>query len=414
MISIKIGLQEIFKENLSLMKQNYIMSKNANNILNQKNANISYLNQTAKNELLGDFKDITPKFLNNKSKELINSENIKKLSDKIKVLEKMMNIYFHNFDDNTLNLKIDQIETEMRNQNIASNYSNKMDYENFKQLITILTTLDNSGEFKNFSQITENDYLNLQNNQYFNILHAISKLKPEIIENLGCNKKIEKQNIVRDNNNYYNYNNDIYNNNNLNKQDPLLQQYNDIFNNPGGNINNNEYYYSTYIKGTKSNQNPNNNNRNNINPQKKNIGQNYLQSLNGNFYDPEKFDLFKIMTNNESLTNDEISKYLNQFCPNVQQAVEKYYQNIYGVPKLTLIFHYPNINNPKKQKILHEFSFVSPISELFGIALVDYAIVNRVRLYYDSKIEISEKNRKIRCIGALKLKNNAVITVLKG
>ena len=120
------------------------------------------------------------------------------------------------------------------------------------------------------------------------------------------------------------------------------------------------------------------------------------------------------MTNNESLTNDEISKYLNQFFPNVQQAVEKYYQNIYGVPKLTLIFHYPNINNPKKQKILHEFSFVSPISELFGIALVDYAIVNRVRLYYDSKIEILEKNRKIRCIGALKLKNNSVITVLKG
>ena len=429
MISFKIGIDEIFKEPLSDLKKNYIQTKNLRMNQTQSLMNKPILDNTAlnisnyfhlNNELLGEYKDIVPKFLTSQSKELINVENIKKINDKKNILDRILKSYFKDLKYDNYNIHLEKIETEIRNQEIALNYANRNDYENFKQLITILTTLDFEGNSQPLQLIQQNDYLNLENEQYNMIINYIGKYRNEILENLGFNNKIESKETNYNNDTYYNpfaNNNTNYNEEKVNKVDTLLQQYNQIFNNPFSNYNNNN------IKGNSNNKNnvaniQNNNkiynksNTVNVNP-KKNIGKNYNKVLSTRFYDPEKFDLFKIMINDQNISNEEISKFLNTFCPNVQQSVEKYYQNKYGASCLTLIYYYPNINNVKKKKILHNFSFIAGTNELFSTALVDYTIVNRVRLYTDEQVEIEEINRKIKCIGALNLKNNSIITVVK-
>jgi hypothetical protein len=429
MISFKIGIDEIFKEPLSDLKKNYIQTKNLRMNQTQSLMNKPILDNTAlnisnyfhlNNELLGEYKDIVPKFLTSQSKELINVENIKKINDKKNILDRILKSYFKDLKYDNYNIHLEKIETEIRNQEIALNYANRNDYENFKQLITILTTLDFEGNSQPLQLIQQNDYLNLENEQYKMIINYISKYRNEILENLGFNNKIESKETNYNNDTYYNpfaNNNTNYNEEKVNKGDTLLQQYNQIFNNPFSNYNNNN------IKGNSNNKNnvaniQNNNkiynksNTVNVNPNK-NIGKNYNKVLSTRFYDPEKFDLFKIMINDQNISNEEISKFLNTFCPNVQQSVEKYYQNKYGASCLTLIYYYPNINNVKKKKILHNFSFIAGTNELFTTALVDYTIVNRVRLYTDEQVEIEEINRKIKCIGALNLKNNSIITVVK-
>ena len=429
MISFKIGIDEIFKEPLSDLKKNYIQTKNLRMNQTQSLMNKPILDNTAlnisnyfhlNNELLGEYKDIVPKFLTSQSKELINVENIKKINDKKNILDRILKSYFKDLKYDNYNIHLEKIETEIRNQEIALNYANRNDYENFKQLITILTTLDFEGNSQPLQLIQQNDYLNLENEQYKMIINYISKYRNEILENLGFNNKIESKETNYNNDTYYNpfaNNNTNYNEEKVNKGDTLLQQYNQIFNNPFSNYNNNN------IKGNSNNKNnvaniQNNNkiynksNTVNVNPNK-NIGKNYNKVLSTRFYDPEKFDLFKIMINDQNISNEEISKFLNTFCPNVQQSVEKYYQNKYGASCLTLIYYYPNINNVKKKKILHNFSFIAGTNELFSTALVDYTIVNRVRLYTDEQVEIEEINRKIKCIGALNLKNNSIITVVK-
>ena len=429
MISFKIGIDEIFKEPLSDLKKNYIQTKNLRMNQTQSLMNKPILDNTAlnisnyfhlNNELLGEYKDIVPKFLTSQSKELINVENIKKINDKKNILDRILKSYFKDLKYDNYNIHLEKIETEIRNQEIALNYANRNDYENFKQLITILTTLDFEGNSQPLQLIQQNDYLNLENEQYNMIINYIGKYRNEILENLGFNNKIESKETNYNNDTYYNpfaNNNTNYNEEKVNKGDTLLQQYNQIFNNPFSNYNNNN------IKGNSNNKNnvaniQNNNkiynksNTVNVNPNK-NIGKNYNKVLSTRFYDPEKFDLFKIMINDQNISNEEISKFLNTFCPNVQQSVEKYYQNKYGASCLTLIYYYPNINNVKKKKILHNFSFIAGTNELFTTALVDYTIVNRVRLYTDEQVEIEEINRKIKCIGALNLKNNSIITVVK-
>ena len=429
MISFKIGIDEIFKEPLSDLKKNYIQTKNLRMNQTQSLMNKPILDNTAlnisnyfhlNNELLGEYKDVVPKFLTSQSKELINVENIKKINDKKNILDRILKSYFKDLKYDNYNIHLEKIETEIRNQEIALNYANRNDYENFKQLITILTTLDFEGNSQPLQLIQQNDYLNLENEQYKMIINYISKYRNEILENLGFNNKIESKETNYNNDTYYNpfaNNNTNYNEEKVNKGDTLLQQYNQIFNNPFSNYNNNN------IKGNSKNKNnvaniQNNNkiynksNTVNVNPNK-NIGKNYNKVLSTRFYDPEKFDLFKIMINDQNISNEEISKFLNTFCPNVQQSVEKYYQNKYGASCLTLIYYYPNINNVKKKKILHNFSFIAGTNELFSTALVDYTIVNRVRLYTDEQVEIEEINRKIKCIGALNLKNNSIITVVK-
>ena len=429
MISFKIGIDEIFKEPLSDLKKNYIQTKNLRMNQTQSLMNKPILDNTAlnisnyfhlNNELLGEYKDIVPKFLTSQSKELINVENIKKINDKKNILDRILKSYFKDLKYDNYNIHLEKIETEIRNQEIALNYANRNDYENFKQLITILTTLDFEGNSQPLQLIQQNDYLNLENEQYKMIINYISKYRNEILENLGFNNKIESKETNYNNDTYYNpfaNNNTNYNEEKVNKGDTLLQQYNQIFNNPFSNYNNNN------IKGNSNNKNnvaniQNNNkiynksNTVNVNPNK-NIGKNYNKVLSTRFYDPEKFDLFKIMINDQNISNEEISKFLNTFCPNVQQSVEKYYQKKYGASCLTLIYFYPNITNVKKQKILHNFSFIAATNELFSTALLDYSIVNKVRLYTDNKVEIEEINRKIKCIGALNLKNNSIITVVK-
>jgi hypothetical protein len=430
MISFKIGIDEIFKEPLCDLKKNYILTKNLRTNQGKSLMNQTIFDQTAlnisnyfhnNNELLGEYKDIVPKFLTSQSKQLINAENIKRLNEKKNILDRIIKSYFKEFKNDNYNLYLEKIETEMRNQEIALNYSNRNDYENFKQLITILTTLDFEGNSQPLQLIQQNDYLNLEKEQYKMIINYISKYRNEILENLGLNNTISSKETNNNNNIYYNpfANNDnkYKNETKVNKANTLLQQYNEVFNNPVSNNNN-----SNVVKG---NSNINNNNKNNfINNdktyntsytfnQKSNIEKKYYKSLLTKFYDPEKFDLFKIMINDQNISNEEISKFLNTFCPNVQQSVEKYYQKKYGASCLTLIYFYPNITNVKKQKILHNFSFIAATNELFLTALLDYSIVNKVRLYTDNKVEIEEINRKIKCIGALNLKNNSIITVVK-
>jgi hypothetical protein len=117
------------------------------------------------------------------------------------------------------------------------------------------------------------------------------------------------------------------------------------------------------------------------------------------------------MTDDQSIKDEEISIYLNKECKKVEDAVNKYYQNLYGTENLTLTLSYPNFNN---LSIVQNFSFKSNISILFEKAIFGYPFASNVHLFthFNKEILMDNKN-KIKCIGSLKLENNTVIFVYR-
>jgi hypothetical protein len=291
----------------------------------------------------------------------LNEENENKI-DNIKAPEFYLNKNYPTNGNKTM-------EEIIKNYIDGNNDSFKIDNKKIINKINNDNTNDNMNEEQNLMTPTFNTKNNFRKLENINIFN--NNLNEKVINEEDNNSLKEKENTDK-------------------------EKYQIINNNKNNFINNNKTYNTSYTFNQKSN-----------------IEKKYYKSLLTKFYDPEKFDLFKIMINDQNISNEEISKFLNTFCPNVQQSVEKYYQKKYGASCLTLIYFYPNITNVKKQKILHNFSFIAATNELFSTALLDYSIVNKVRLYTDNKVEIEEINRKIKCIGALNLKNNSIITVVK-
>ena len=335
-VILKMGTQEIFRENLNNLK------------------NIGINKQVQNNNM-----DVIPKFITNKNKELINQENINKLSNKKETLNKLLNSYFNNKLDTIYYDKIQNLENEIQNQERSVEFTNKKDYDNFKHLIDFIVTFEGENNVDYLKNISMEEFLNLTPEKKNKILQYINKHKIEFIENLRINET---------NNNDPAFNN-IFNN--LNK--PQQNQFNQ---NNVNNINNNI------------------NNQNNINTK--------LSS--------EKIDLFRNMIGNSNFPEEHIRVYFNQNTPTVTSAVEKYYQNLYQSPSLVLYYNYPTFANKGKKK--HVFKFTDRIDALFDVLAADYPSYSKSKLFLDNGKEI-RYDKRIKCIGALQLNNNSIINVTK-
>ena len=385
MISVKIGKDEIFKESLYDMKKNYFDYQNQNY---QINNNQTFLNQTNVtminnnsniNKKLEHFPDIIPTFLEKQNKDNINRDLIIKVNNKKNKLEKIIQTIFDNELFINYSNNISQIINDMNKLKNNVENNNKLDYSNFKNLITSITLFDIEQTSQHLNEIKEEDYLKLYPNQKTEILNYINKYKNNFLVNLDCVNQINKNNNNINNSKIkqkqisYNTNNQNINYNNSNTQNSTLQKYNEIFNLSNQN--------KQIIKHTKTQK----------------------------VITKEKFDLFKTMTG-LNLSNEKISQYLNSNCINVQNAVNKFYQNIYKAPYLTLKFYNPACGDVNRRIKVHNFYFFSSSNELFNQAIMDWSSIQKPRLFTENKEEIFLTSN-IKCIGAFNLKNNQVITV---
>ena len=412
MIVLKLGGNNVFQEPLFEMK-NYKNNTNQfkenmprlSNAFSINSNNITL--QTIKYDIESlDYIDFFPKRFIDFSSDSFNQEMIYKLENKKNTLNKVINSNF--FDKNidvSFENDINKLSNEMKNLNIAVEYSDKYDYKSFKNLIDILCLFDYDGITNNIQYFSEIDYMNLNKEQYKEILRCITQYKYEILINLGCDETSDNSIINLDNNL------DIK----INKNS-ILQKYNKIFN--FDDIIVPDFYYCTFINGKRYMTS----NNITINKKKdiKNIKDNdniykklLKKNLSNKFYDANKFELFRLMTSNPKLSNREISEYLNKSCINVTQAVEKYYQHLYNTKNLTLTFFYPETKESNKKRIVHNFNFTSPISLLFDVAIVDFTHAMNVKLFTYNQTEINEKEKRIKCIGGLNLENNSVIVVIR-
>ena len=389
MISIKIGGEEIFKESLYDMEKNFFIYKNENYQINnnqifqnQQNFKQNYFNE---NQKLEKNIDIFPTFLEKQNKDKINRDLIMKLEHKKKKLEQIIQTKFDNNLFKNYSNNICEIIKNINDLKKNVNNNNKSDYSNFKNLIILISALDLEQTSQHLNEIKEEDYLKLLPNQKIDILNYINKYKNDILINLNCINKVNNNNNQNNQNNNYNnsqikqkqqnnniYNNPIINNNNSNSQNSTLQKYNEMYNLTNKN--------NQVIKHTKT-----------------------------QIITKEKYDLFKTMTG-LNLSNEKISNYLNSSCPNVQSAVNKFYQSIYKVPYLTLKFYNPSCGDSNRRLKVHNFYFISSSKELFNQAIMDWSSIQKPRLFTENKEEIFLSSN-IKCIGAFNLKNNQVITV---
>ncbi len=385
MISFKIGKDEIFKESLYAMQKNNFNYQNQNHQINHNQTffnqnNVTMINYNSNvNKNLENNIDIIPTFLEKQNKNNLNRDLIIKVNNKKNKLEQIIQTIFDKNDFINYSNNISQIRNDMNKLNNNVQDNNKLDYSNFKNLINLITVLDIEQTSQYLNDIKEEDYLKLFPNQKTEILHYINKNKTEILINLEC---VNQKNQNNNNNNINNspikqkqidLNINKQNINYNNSQYSSLQKYNEIFNLNNQNI--------PIIKHTNT--------------------QNVLTK--------EKFDLFKTMTG-LNLSNEKISQYLNSNCTNVQSAVNKFYQNIYKAPYLTLKFYNPACGDLNRRIKIHNFYFISSSHELFNQAIMDWSSIQKPRLFTEKKEEIFLTSN-IKCIGAFNLKNNQVITV---
>ncbi len=375
---MKLGKTEIFKEDIINMKI-YPSS-------NQKDKNEKFSN------------DIYPKFINfnslNNSKYNILLNIIQKKKQNLNNLLKVFTQFNENFNE-----RIGILSNNINKQSKELLNKNKQEFQSFQNLIDTLISLEDERDVKELKKISQYEYLNLQNYKYQKILYYINKSKNEILINLGCDEIIEKEIYKRKRNLSVNkFNRNFENEKN---EYNVLNEYNVNCNFNKSKHNPSDFYKSLNFK----------ENRRNKSNDKNQLNNNHLNFLlnEKQFNEKNKLNLFRLMTDDQSIKDEEISIYLNKECKKVEDAVNKYYQNLYGTENLTLTLSYPNFNN---LSIVQNFSFKSNISILFEKAIFGYPFASNVHLFthFNKEILMDNKN-KIKCIGSLKLENNTVIFV---
>ena len=157
--------------------------------------------------------------------------------------------------------------------------------------------------------------------------------------------------------------------------------------------NNNDDNVNKDINRTKTEPNKNQNNK--------------IYKINGiNKIKEEHLEAFRNFIGNHKLSDRIIISYFDINYPNVKIAAQKYFKSKYGVDEITLIYIYQK--NPN-DKIFHKFELVSEVNELFLAAKTEN--IKNPKLYLQTGKEIIN-NRKIKCIGALNLDNNAIIKII--
>ena len=347
MITLKIGIDQIFAEPLTNLNQgqnSYALNTTLNTTLNTSFASSSVSRTFYKKPA-----EVTPKFSTSNTTRAQLKENVLKIQNKTGVLEKILQIYFNDKEQNSNadSNEINEIENDMIKQKGTLNVFLSNDYYTHKILCNFLSSLESesnkhidiNSSVPNSFEPTEEEYKGMSDLDRQNLLDYIHKYKNELITNLGVN---------------------IY------KKDTLVVPT------------------SSNVKVTYETQNS---------------------------YDTKKFNLFRMYVDNKDLPDEHVAHYFNANVTNMIQAIEKYFQNSYQSTELVLYYSYPEttiVVNSKEVK--HYFSFVASIDELFNQVKVDFPRLTNFRLFALNGTEITRNSTK-KFIGALHLLNKSVIRV---
>lgn len=185
MITLKIGIDEVFREPLNALTQGNYPSQ-----FNYPMTNIPFSSQASSRSIRIE---VTPRFLSSGSSKDQIKEKISKISTKIGVLDKILKLYF---DDQTNQLMTDEdkeiadIEGEIIKQKGAINAYKSNDYNTFKVLSNFISSfeVDNiNSEPNSCLDISPEQYDSLSDIEKQNILDYIHKYKTDLISILNIN-----------------------------------------------------------------------------------------------------------------------------------------------------------------------------------------------------------------------------------
>ena len=378
-ITLKMGKKFIFKEPLQALRfsgnNNYMNNMNSNvrrNSYYSKNNNSnnsSYNNQKRNYEGM----DIIPKFIANENMKEINNELLDKLLKKKIIFNKMMNTYFSGSEEFFSN-SIQEVENEINKEIEVSTSAENKDFEGFMDLLSFINSNRTNPNLTAMQKISLDEYRVMSKDK-----------KNQILGGIFENRQLfsQKLNLKFNANNF----NNTFKNNKTNY-----------------NFNENPYLVGNQIRGSGKNMINRNNNNRNYNTYNKNQGLPRNSPIS-----QDQIDLFKIFIGNQKISNQEVLSYLDMINPKVMVAAERYFKKKYGTDTLILQYYYPTIQNIGVRT--HRLRFTSELSELFMAAHQDYATLCDPKLYLENGREIIN-DKKIKCIGALGLPNNAKIKVL--
>ena len=287
----------------------------------------------------------------------INKEYEQRIINEERFLKKITKEYFSKESKNFIDdISKEELKINNLNQFIEKNKNNNI---KFKEMIDILNKEKNKENIK----IKSNDK------------------KQELINEISLNKKLfvdilclNKSNIIKINNNL-----------NYIKEDVIKE-------------NNNLIQIINKGEDKKDNINDNNNDINKTEPNKMRYKRRFQIK-------EEQLESFKNFVGNSKLSDRIIISYFDIEHPNIKNAAEKYFKSKYGTDEITLLYIYQK--NPR-DKIYNKFKLISETNELFLAAKKEN--LNNPRLFLKNGAEI-KNNRKIKCIGALNLDHNCIITI---
>jgi hypothetical protein len=309
--------------------------------------------------------DVIPKFIYYENGQDMNREMAYKLFEKKNKLNTLVNAYISK-EHSDFNKSIMDIELDMDKYKSIMEQQKDKDYEGFKDLIAFINNNRTNTNLKEMQSLSLNEYKNMNYDIKKKVLSGIFENREEISKKLNVYVNANAPNN--------------FNNVNTHKRMNTV------------NYKNNSGY------------NMNNNNRNNFN-----INDFEVINKRNNMMEAqitqEQIDLFKIFVNNPQMQNEHVRTYFNKLNPKVRDAAENYFKNIYRLDYITLNYKYKN-----RASKIHKFRFSGEVDALFTAAQGDYISITQPRLFLENGKEII-KNKKIKCIGALNLENNANIHI---
>ena len=340
--------------------QNNVSNQNQSNAPNKYNMNNNNLKLKLKNM------DVIPKFIYYENGQDMNREMAYKLFEKKNKLNTLVNAYISK-EHSDFNKSIMDIELDMDKYKSIMEQQKDKDYEGFKDLIAFINNNRTNTNLKEMQSLSLNEYKNMNYDIKKKVLSGIFENREEISKKLNVYVNANAPNN--------------FNNVNTHKRMNTV------------NYKNNSGY------------NMNNNNRNNYNMNDFEVINNKRNNMMDVQITQEQIDLFKIFVNNPQMQNAHVITYFNKLNPKVRDAAENYFKNIYKLDYITLNYKYKN-----RASKIHKFRFSGEVDALFTAAQGDYISISHPRLFLENGKEII-KNKKIKCIGALNLENNANINI---
>lgn len=449
-ISLKIGDKIIFKEQLTRLKsssyqKNHPLSKakpNLNNsTLHNRNANTQISQSPESQNFFG--MDVIPKFETSKQSQQMKNELIQKIVKKKIILNKIISNYFSKktFDFGSqlqaINSKIETLDLSLEN-------NKENDHQTFLEMVSFINQVNKNPELRPLEKITIGEFKQIDVDTKHEILNNISVNKKYFCKKLNLNtSKDSYDNFIEKKNN----DNDVFNNindkenskrRNTSSNEEIKKQINNkmkaMFAKKKAEEENEEseedeepcsFKRTKTFRIKRSNQPKNDNKNSNVNkigggnqiPQ----NNNYLNQNNNGIsirvpntetfltITEDQINLFKTLTGRFTMQKEEILSYFDIYKPKVMEAADNYYKKLYEADFLTLNYYYPKrpIPGPKT----HKFRFTSDVQELIMAAQDDYISMDKPKMFIgNQQINI---DKKVKCIGALNLPNNAEIKIFK-